>query len=189
MSQGARVLRPDRGQLHWDMVDLDTQLPPEHRARIVWAFVAGLDLGSFYDRIKARDEIASRPASDPAVLLAVWLYAIVEGIGAARGDCAFVRTSRRISLAVRGSEFRRTSGDVLDRLLTPRLAQPMAASPCSSHRRPKPLRSSSPTKLDYNLASGSPMVARLAIAPVTAPHGFPLASGNPPAVWTPAFAG
>ena len=65
MSQGPRVLRPERGQLRWEMVDLDSQLPPEHRARLVWSFVAGLDLADFYARIKARDDTAGRPASDP----------------------------------------------------------------------------------------------------------------------------
>ncbi|MBV8090858.1 MAG: IS5/IS1182 family transposase, partial [Alphaproteobacteria bacterium] len=66
------------------MVDLDSQLPDDHRARLVWAFVQGLDLSEFYDRIKARDEIAGRPATDPQVVLAVWLYATMEGIGSAR---------------------------------------------------------------------------------------------------------
>jgi transposase len=84
MSQGVRVIGPDRAQLRWDMVDLDSQLPDDHRARLVWAFVEGLDLSEFYDRIKARDEIAGRPATDPRVVLAVWLYATLEGIGSAR---------------------------------------------------------------------------------------------------------
>jgi transposase len=66
------------------MVDLDSQLPPEHRARMVWTFVAGLDLSELYAQIKARDEQAGRPASDPAVLLALWLYATLDGAGSAR---------------------------------------------------------------------------------------------------------
>ncbi|MGA7264226.1 MAG: hypothetical protein WA709_07045, partial [Stellaceae bacterium] len=41
------------------MVDLDSQLPDDHRARLVWAFVEGLDLSEFYDRIKARDTVAA----------------------------------------------------------------------------------------------------------------------------------
>jgi hypothetical protein len=40
---------------------LDSQLPDDHRARLVWAFVKGLDLSEFYDRIKARDAVAGRP--------------------------------------------------------------------------------------------------------------------------------
>src|ERR1700675_4572354 len=51
MSEGVRVIGPDRVQLRWDMVDLDSQLPDDHRARLVWAFVEGLDLSEFYDRI------------------------------------------------------------------------------------------------------------------------------------------
>jgi transposase len=126
MSQGARVLRPERRQLRWEMVDLDSQLPPAHRARVVWAFVAGLDLAPFYDRIKARDENAGRPASDPAVLLAVWLYATVEGIGAARAIARLCQHHAAYRWLCGGvpvnhdllSEFRRSSGDVLDNLLT-----------------------------------------------------------------------
>src|SRR2546423_6083518 len=84
MSEGVRVIGPDRAQLRWDMVDLDSQLPDDHQARLVWAFVEGLDLREFYDRIKARDAVAGRPATDPRVVLAVWLYATLEGIGPAR---------------------------------------------------------------------------------------------------------
>ena len=48
------MIRPDRAQLSWDMVDLDSQLSDDHRARVVWAFVEGLDLGEFYDRISTQ---------------------------------------------------------------------------------------------------------------------------------------
>ena len=74
MSQGVRVIGADRAQLRWEMVDLDSQLPDDHRARLVWAVVQALELGEFYDRIKARDEVAGRPATDPQVVPAVWLY-------------------------------------------------------------------------------------------------------------------
>src|SRR5258708_32835181 len=90
MSEGVRVIGPDRAQLRWDMVDLDSQLPDDHRARLVWAFVEGLDLSEFYDRIKAREAVAGRPATDPQVVLAVWRYATLEGIGsgpASRPPC------------------------------------------------------------------------------------------------------
>jgi transposase len=84
MSQGLRLLLPDREQLRWDTIDLDSQLPPEHRARLVWAFVKTLDLTAFYARIKARDDLPGRPAAEPAVLLALWLYATLDGVGSAR---------------------------------------------------------------------------------------------------------
>jgi hypothetical protein len=49
------------------LVDPDSQLPSDHRARRVWSFVAGLELSAFYVRIEAHDDTAGRPASDPAV--------------------------------------------------------------------------------------------------------------------------
>jgi len=80
MSQGIRLLRPDRSQPRRDTVDLDSQLPPDHRARLVWAFVDGLDFGALHARIKARDAQAGRPASDPAVLMALWLPGVTTEI-------------------------------------------------------------------------------------------------------------
>lgn len=88
MTDGARVLRPDRDQTRLEVVDLDSLLGPDHPARVVWAFVSSLDLGAFYDQIKARDSEPGRPASDPAVQLALFLYGLVEGIGSARLICS-----------------------------------------------------------------------------------------------------
>jgi transposase len=66
------------------VVDLDSQLDPEHRAGVVWDFVQTLDLSAMYARTKAAGDAPGRPASDPAVLLAVWLYATTDGVGSAR---------------------------------------------------------------------------------------------------------
>lgn len=66
----ARVMRPDRHQLQWDMIDLEGLLAADHRARLVWAFVESLDLTGFYDAIKAREGEPGRPPADPAV--AMW---------------------------------------------------------------------------------------------------------------------
>jgi transposase len=126
MSQGARVHRPDRFQLRWDVVSLDSQLPPEHRARLVWSFVSTLDLGAFYATIKARDDQAGRPASDPAVLLALWLYAILDGVGAARAIERLCQQHAAYRWLCGGvavnhdmlSAFRRENGARLDDLLT-----------------------------------------------------------------------
>jgi len=80
----ARVLRANRSQLSWDLVDLEALLPAEHRARLVWQFVETLELAPFYAAIKSRECEAGRPAADPKVLLALWLYATLEGVGSAR---------------------------------------------------------------------------------------------------------
>src|ERR1700738_4223246 len=80
----ARVIRPNRLQMRWEMIDLEAMLPSDHRVRVVWSFVESLDLAALYDAVKACDGVAGRPAADPAVLLAMWLYATVEGVGSAR---------------------------------------------------------------------------------------------------------
>jgi hypothetical protein len=116
MSEGVWVIGPDRAQLRWDMVDLDSQLPDDHRARLVWAFVEGLDLSEFYDRIKARDAVAGRPVTDPRVGLAVWLYATLEGTDSARAIDWPVPATRGLSLAVRGcADQSRSAGGVSPR--------------------------------------------------------------------------
>src|SRR3546814_12168358 len=84
MEQGPRVLRPDRAQLFWDMMDLDSQIGPDHLARAVWAFVAGLDLSPLYARIKARDAVAARPNAAPPDLLALGSCAPPHAVGSAR---------------------------------------------------------------------------------------------------------
>jgi len=126
MSEGVRVIGPDRAQLRWDVVDLDSQLPDDHRARLVWAFVEGLDLSEFYDRIKARDAVAGRPATDPRVVLAVWLYATLEGIGSARAIDRLCQQHAADRWLCGGAPinhdllatFRRENAVLLDRLLT-----------------------------------------------------------------------
>jgi transposase len=122
----ARVVRPDRRQLRWDMVDLEGLLPADHRARLVWSFVESLDLSPLYDRVLAREGEAGRPAADPAVLLSLWLYATVEGVGSARelerlaqSDAAYRWLAGGVPLNYHGlADFRVESVEVLDRLLT-----------------------------------------------------------------------
>ncbi|HQT95926.1 MAG TPA: IS1182 family transposase [Thermoanaerobaculaceae bacterium] len=79
-----RVVAPNRGQVELRSVDLDGTLPADHRARAVWEYVEGLDLRELYTRIRAVEGMAGRPAADPRVVLALWLYATVECVGSAR---------------------------------------------------------------------------------------------------------
>ena len=80
----ARVLTADRAQIGWEMIDIDALLPEGHAARLVWLFVTAMDLGKFDDLIGSREGEAGRPAADPRVLLALWLFATVEGVESAR---------------------------------------------------------------------------------------------------------
>src|SRR6266480_2880171 len=74
-----RVDRPVRNQVEIIYSDLDSLLPLEHQARTVWAYVENLNLADLYAAIKATDGHAGRTPIDPRILLALWLYAILDG--------------------------------------------------------------------------------------------------------------
>jgi transposase len=63
---------------------IDELLEPGHPARAVWSYVQQLDLTPWYDRIRARGCLAGRPAIDPRLLVALWLYATLSGFTSAR---------------------------------------------------------------------------------------------------------
>ena len=80
----ARICRAVRNQVEMMARDLDSMVSEAHPVRAIWAFLEGMDLSAFYGSIKAALDGPGRPASDPEVLLALWIYATVEGIGSAR---------------------------------------------------------------------------------------------------------
>jgi transposase len=85
----ARLRFAERMQTRWRPVSLDGLLPDDHRVRLVWGFVEGLDLTALHATIKAVDGRPGHPPADPRILLALWLYATVEGIGSAREVARF----------------------------------------------------------------------------------------------------
>jgi transposase len=66
------------------LLSLDQLLTPDHPARAVWDFAQGLDLTYFYDRIRATRGRPGHPHVDPRILLALWLFATIDGVGTAR---------------------------------------------------------------------------------------------------------
>jgi transposase len=79
-----RLETANRQQVAMRYAALDDLLPEDHRARLVWAMVQSYDLSRFYARIEAIEGEAGRPAIDPRLLIAVWLYATLEGVVSAR---------------------------------------------------------------------------------------------------------
>jgi transposase len=122
----ARFIRADRLQTRFDYIDLEGLLAADHRARIVVGFVEGLDLSALYAVIRSREGEPGRPPADPAVLLALWLYATIEGTGSARQlerlcerDLAYRWIAGGVPLNYHGlADFRVAHTEVLDRLLT-----------------------------------------------------------------------
>ncbi len=79
-----RLVVPNRSQMELRPVDLESLLPPDHVARAVWEFVESLDLSPLYAEVQSVEGGAGRPAIDPRIYMALWLYATIEGVGSAR---------------------------------------------------------------------------------------------------------
>jgi transposase len=100
----------------------------------VWEFVEGLELSPWYANIRAVEGHAGRTPVDPAILVALWLYATLEGVGSAR---ALARLCERhdayrwicggVSVSYHSlADFRVEHGELLDDLLTQSAASLMA---------------------------------------------------------------
>ncbi len=79
-----RLLQPNRLQIELRASDLESLLPEDHRARLVWGYVVHQDLSKLFEAVKARGSNAGRAAIDPRILFALWLYATLDGVGSGR---------------------------------------------------------------------------------------------------------
>jgi hypothetical protein len=103
-----------------------------------------------YDAIKSREGEAGRPATDPVVLQAVWLYATVEGVGSARDldrlserDLAYRWLAGGVPLNYHGlADLRVAHVVLLDRLLTESVTALVAAAASAASARPSHLATS-----------------------------------------------
>src|SRR5262249_41122214 len=125
-----RVLTAERDQIALRAVDLESTVGPEHAVRNVWAFMERLDLSALYAEIGSVEGGSGRAAIDPKILMAVWLYATVDGVGSAREIERLTETHDAYRWICSGvnvnhhtlSDFRCARVDVLDELLTESVA-------------------------------------------------------------------
>jgi transposase len=123
---GLRLRRPERSQLGWVSQCADDLVKAGHPVRSVAAVVEQLDLSGFYGPIKARTGVSGRDRTDPQLLVGLWLYGCVRGVGSARELarrceesapflwlCGGVTVNHRLL-----SEFRTDHGAALDALFT-----------------------------------------------------------------------
>ena len=126
LSGKPRLLRANRQQVEMRLASLDDLLPDDHRARIVWAAVETFDLSRLYEQIAAVEGEPGHPAIDPALLVAVWLTATLDGVGSARALERLCREHLAYQWLLGGvsvnyhtlSDFRVDHTQVLDGLLT-----------------------------------------------------------------------
>ena len=123
-----RMQCPVRNQMA--MASLEDLVPDDHQVRVVWEYVRRLDVKPLYKMIKAVEGRAGREPIHPRILMALWLYATLRGIGSARelatrcGEhhpyqwiCGGVTVNHHTL-----SDFRVDHGDYLDKLLTNSIA-------------------------------------------------------------------
>jgi len=121
-----RLRRADRNQIELRSFDLESLLPPDHEARAIWKLVSRLDLDGFLKDVRACQGVAGRPATDPAILLTVWLYAFSQGVGSAREVAELCKRHDAYRWICGGvemnyhtlSDFRVAHGQAFDELLT-----------------------------------------------------------------------
>jgi transposase len=125
-----RLRRPERQQKIMICESLDERLEADHPVRAVWAYVEQLDLTPLLERIKAVEGHVGRNATDPRILMALWLFASIEGIGSAR-ELNLLCVDHRAFAWLRGgvsvnyhtlADFRVAHSDFLDKLFAQAIA-------------------------------------------------------------------
>ncbi len=128
-----RLQPPQREQVKFRACCWNDLLPADHEARLVWAYVSGLDLSPLYARIKAVERNVGRAPIDPRILFALWLYATLRAIGSAReldrrcareqGEVPFQWICGDVSVNYHTlADFRTAHVELLDRTLTTSVA-------------------------------------------------------------------
>lgn len=129
--RGAVRLRvPERRQVAMVVQCPDDLVGAGHPVRTVMALVETLDLSRFAEPIKAREGVAGRDATDPRLLVGLWLYGCTRGIGSARELARRCEESAAFRWLCGGvgvnhrllSEFRVDHGAALDELFTQLIA-------------------------------------------------------------------
>jgi transposase len=125
-----RLRRPDRQQRLLQLRTLDDLVPDDHPVRALWDLVQRWDLSLFLRPIRARGTRPGRAATDPRVLIALWLYATIEGVGCGRKLARLCIESDPYKWLRGGislnyhtlNDFRVDHGEALDDLLTQMVA-------------------------------------------------------------------
>src|SRR3984893_5352112 len=124
--RAVRLRKSERLQLSMEPHCIDDLVGALHPVRTVMAVVEKLEVSGFCEPIRAREGQAGRDATDPRLLVGLWLYGCTRGIGSARELarrseestafrwlCGGVTVNHRLL-----SDFRVDHGAALDELFT-----------------------------------------------------------------------
>jgi transposase len=79
-----RLKAIDRQQMHLHPVEVDRLVEPDHPVRAIWELIGQRELSRFYAPIKAIEGVAGREATDPQLLISLWVWAYSDGVSSAR---------------------------------------------------------------------------------------------------------
>jgi transposase len=74
----------NRDQMGWVTLDIESLIPADHRARIIWQVVGRMDMSGFEADIRTLEGEGGRPAWPPQLLASIWIYAYTLGTPSAR---------------------------------------------------------------------------------------------------------
>ncbi|MFZ5875169.1 MAG: IS1182 family transposase [Nitrospirota bacterium] len=131
-----------RDQVVMRMLALDQMLPADDEARTVVAFVEQVDLSELYRRIRAVEGGPGQAPIDPKILLSLWLFATIKGVGSARElnrlcerHLSYQWICGDVSVNYHTlSDFRVNHAEFLDDLLTRQIAQLMSVGAVTLER-------------------------------------------------------
>lgn len=137
-----RLRIAQRDQVVMRMLSLDQMLAADDDARVVWEFVCQCDLSKLLDQIRAVEGNVGRKATDPRILLALWLFATLKGVGSAREldrlcerHLSYQWLCGDVSLNYHTlADFRVEHAEVLDALLTEQVTALMHAGAVTIER-------------------------------------------------------
>jgi transposase len=120
-----RLRHPERHQVGFEVAAIDDLVMAEHPVRKVWQFVEPMDLRELEEAVQSREGSAGHPAASPRLMMALWLWATVEGVGSARQLDKLCRQHLAYRWLCGGvsmnyhslSDFRVAHGALLERLL------------------------------------------------------------------------
>jgi transposase len=129
-----RLRTPFRQQVEIHYAAIDDLLESDHPARAVWAAIEALDLSLWLAEIRAVEGHVGRDATDPRLLIALWVYATIDGVGSARRIAKLCEKHLDYLWLCGGvsvnyhllADYRSQGGDKWDRLLTQIVASLMA---------------------------------------------------------------
>lgn len=91
LSLPPRLRQANRSQVVMRPCCFDEMLPGNHVARDLWTLVDEVGVDLFENTIRARGSAPGRAATDPRILLTLWIFATIEGVGSGREIDRLVR--------------------------------------------------------------------------------------------------